>query len=520
MWKVIIVDDEVLVRRGLASTIPWSKYNMQVIGDFSNGAKALEAMTTLKPDVVITDIRMPHMDGLTFLKAIRESYPETICVILSCHDDFNYAKEAIHLGAVNYLVKTAMDETEVDLALGKIQQSLEKRKNMNALLRQVEQVRWLERQAELREALNGDIVPETTGGIGNQRKDNGCFLLLVAKPVNPAGSSIFFSACRQLESLYGQESDWFCALDVESYLIVVLRNPATLSSLQVQQMCQTWSGRLLQLFDSKREDLYIGASAPFPVLAVVKQAVEEANQGMEAFFYDEGEQSFYTPEFAKPDQVEIDSLFAIEDRQQCLEAIRMQSPQQFRMIFKRLSNLWNPGVPSAVVKEMAAMMVEMIRIEKNRKQSLLQASASSEFHAMSKLSQLISRVEYEIDLWEREIENPQSSFPLRPEIQKSISYIQRHLQEEIKMHDVAEHVQLSRSHFSALFKQAMGKTFLEYVIEKRMERATEIIRETNKKLYEVANEVGFSDYKYFTRCFKEYVGTTPKEWREQLYLQT
>ncbi|UQZ82991.1 putative response regulatory protein [Paenibacillus konkukensis] len=520
MWKVIIVDDEVLVRRGLSLTIPWSKYDMQVVGDYSNGAKALEAMAYLQPDVVITDIRMPHMDGLTFLKKIRESYPETVSVILSCHDDFAYAKEAIHLGAVNYLLKTSMDETEVDLALSKVRQSLEKRKSVDALLRQAEQVRSLERQAGLRAAFKSDLPSASAAAIsGRSAGDSGCFLLLMAKPVHSAGSGALFAGCRQLEQLYGRESDWYGALDEEGCLLTVLKYSGTPSSLEIQRTGHIWSGRLLQLFDCGREELYVGVSAPFVSLATARQALEEAGRGAEAFFYDEGERSFYTgeaPYAAAEDRGAMSgAMFTADRRQQFLEALRTRSPQKVRAELQQLSALWKPGVSSASVKEMAAAMIDMIRLECGDPQSSPMGAAISELRGMSKRSELVSRIGREIDAWEQRVQ-ASGGFSLRPEIQKAVQYIQRHLQEELKMQDVAEHVELSRSHFSALFKQALDKTFLEYVMEKRMERAMELIREGRKKMYEVAYEVGFSDYKYFTRCFKEHTGATPKEWRERL----
>jgi|GEM_PF-558188 len=514
MWKVIIVDDEVLVRRGLSVTIPWSKYDMQVVGDYSNGVKALEAMAYLEPDVVITDIRMPQMDGLTYLKAIRESYPETVTVILSCHDDFAYAKEAIHLGAVNYLLKTSMDEAEVDLALRKVQQSLEKRKNVDDLLRQAEQIRSLERQDELRAAFKSDS-PSASSAVRRSPADSGCFLLLMAKPVHSAGSGSLFAGCRRLEQLYGSESEWYCALDEEECLLVVLKVPATLSSLDIQRTGHIWSNRLLQLFDCRREELYVGVSTPFASLTTARQASEEAGRGLEAFFYDEGDRSFYTGEAAYAALETADVLFTGDRRQQFLEALRMRSPQEVRSVYQKLSVLWKPGVSSAAVKEMAAVMVDMIRLECGGPLSSPMGAAISEFREMSRLSGLLARIGREIDVWEQRIQASGSS-SLRPEIQKAVQFIQRHLQEELKMQDVAEHVELSRSHFSALFKQALDKTFLEYVMEKRMERAMELIREGSKKMYEVAYEVGFSDYKYFTRCFKEHTGATPKEWRERL----
>lgn len=520
MWKVIIVDDEVLVRRGLASTIPWAQYGMQVAGDFPNGMKALEAMDFLRPDVVITDIRMPQMDGLTLLKELRERYPETISVILSCHDDFEYAKEAISLGAVDYLVKTTMDDQEVDRALSKVQSKLAERRSVDELLRQIEHSKRLEKQAELRVILAGGDHPGAKESSSNvkeaHRTENESFLLIAVHPLESMHTQPLYMNCLRLEELFAEEVELFCTLDAEPYMVVVLWYPTELSALAVQHKLQIWAGRLLQLFGCRREALFIGASSPFASIHLGKSAFEQAKHGREAFFYDHSVKTFYITEGPVPLQEAAEILFSGEEKQLWIEALVRHAVPEARAMFEQLTEQWKPGISSAAVKEMAASMVGMIRFARHKLQPALPIIAVQDIQSMGKLTQVKQLVESELDVWAQEVEGSPGPGALRPEIQKALAYIQQHLREELKMSDVADHVHLSRSHFSALFKQAVGKTFLEYIMEQKMEWTKQQLKHTYKKMYEVAGEVGFSDYKYFTRCFKEYSGMTPKEWREQL----
>lgn len=518
MWKVIIVDDEVLVRRGLSSTIPWAQYGMQVAGDFPNGMKALEAMELLRPDVVITDIRMPQMDGLALLKELRQQYPETIPVILSCHDDFEYAKEAISLGAVDYLVKTTMDDQEVDRALRKVQGKLTERKSVDELLRQIEQSKRLEKQAELRVILAGGEnsgAKEPSASVKEaHRTEHESFLLLAARPLDPAHTQPLYMNCLRMEELFAEEKELFCTLDAEPYMVVMLWYPLALSAMEVQQKVQIWSGRLLQLFGCRREELFIGAASPFSSIHQGKLAFEQAKREKEAFFYDEGVRTFYMTEAPVALPEASDALFTGEDKQLWVEALVRHEVPEARALFEQLVERWRPGVSSAAVKEMASTMIGMIRFARHKHQTSLPLTPVQELQPLGKLSQVKRLVASELAVWVQEADGSSGLNSLRPEIQKALAYIQQHLRDELKMSDVADHVHLSRSHFSALFKQAIGKTFLEYIMEQKMEWIKEQLKHTNKKLYEVASEIGFSDYKYFTRCFKEYSGMTPKEWRE------
>jgi len=122
--KVMIVDDESIVRKGLRSTVPWERFGMEVVADSPNGQAAWEAFLELRPQVVITDIVMPEMDGIELSRKVKQLAPETRIILLSCHRDFEYAQEGIRLGASGYLLKTAFEDEELEAMLGKFQREL------------------------------------------------------------------------------------------------------------------------------------------------------------------------------------------------------------------------------------------------------------------------------------------------------------------------------------------------------------------------------------------------------------
>jgi two-component system, response regulator YesN len=515
VWKVAIVDDELLVRQGLISTIPWDRYGLEVVADFPNGLKALEAMDQVKPDVIITDIRMPKMDGLQLIKEIRVRYPSVITVILSCHIDFEYAREALSLGAIDYLVKTTMDDGEVDRTLTKVQEKLAELQKVGALKRKVEQSEILEKQNDLQAILAGSEDADAEGQSSQYAwKQEGIYLLMVARPMEERARLQLHVISQQLQQRFGQEKEFECTVVFEDYSLLLLRSISGGSFMDTQRLCHLWSNRILGLFNLKKEKLFIGVSRHFANVTQAKQALHEAKSGMEAFFHD-GTGKLFNP-FQQSSSVvsySASELFSGEERKRLFEAVANQSVNRAAKLIEEQMEKWTPDVPSSAIKEIAGAIADIIR--SNRKQHDLSLSSSKEFQLVFKLSEMKLLVLEELEAWSKELIHHPEYAITRPEIRNAVIYIHKHLHEDPKMNSVADVVHLSRSHFSALFKQETGKTFLEYVMEQKIEQAKRLLKLSEKKLYEIAYEAGFSDYKYFVRCFKDYCGVTPKEWREQ-----
>ncbi|MFZ7943307.1 response regulator [Neobacillus sp. 19] len=125
MIKVLIADDELIVRKGLIATVDWEKYGMKVVADAPNGLKALELFKEYSPEVVITDIVMPEMNGIEFARKIKQRSPDVKILLLSCHRDFTFAQEGMNIGASGYIVKTAFQDQEFEDYLERFKNELE-----------------------------------------------------------------------------------------------------------------------------------------------------------------------------------------------------------------------------------------------------------------------------------------------------------------------------------------------------------------------------------------------------------
>lgn len=161
--KVLIVDDELIVRKGLRTTVPWERYGMEVVADAGNGVKGWEAFLAFKPDVVITDIVMPKLNGLELARRIKQAEADTQILLLSCHEDFSYAQQGFKLGASGYILKTDMDEDEMGFYLAQFQEHY--RQRISERSGTENHVRSLE---EARQAHIGSWLGGFSGGIEEQ----------------------------------------------------------------------------------------------------------------------------------------------------------------------------------------------------------------------------------------------------------------------------------------------------------------------------------------------------------------
>ena len=160
MYKMIIVDDEYLVRYGIEQTINWGDLGIEIVGDAKNGKEGLALALAKKPDIIISDVRMPLMDGLDFVKAIKDYALDTVIIMLSGYKDFEYAKETLENGAFSYLLKPIDNQEFIDVVLKGIEE-LNNRRIAQKTLSQIEQDKHMIAESILLKALNNpEAIPD------------------------------------------------------------------------------------------------------------------------------------------------------------------------------------------------------------------------------------------------------------------------------------------------------------------------------------------------------------------------
>lgn len=451
--KVIIVDDEKLVRRGLIAIMPWAKYNMEIVGEAGNGRKALELLESEAVDLVFTDLMMPEMSGFELMEAINEKYPDKSVVVLSCHEEFAYAQKAIRMGAIDYVVKNDLETDTMDEVLGRISRSCEDRRSR----KQMSESKLFDR-ALLVFRLGDD---EQAGELAKRLA---------------AGHIIH----------YLERYCWFFSLDsvdaeTEKQLITAIKEANCLpilvhglGGISLGETVDRLHGYLSSglLYDYKNWVTFWEWAANEEGTAVEP---EKERLG----------QLWNSPAWIYNDE-EYDRLL------QATAAIRLPIAELRKLLF-----------PALLEKGRLLLMLEwsmqlIFRLEPLRMWEEWKTVLEEERY---KLRSIVCKTKYGDDIIST--------------IYKAIRYMHEQEEMDFSQNDVAGIANMSRTYFSQCFKNVTGKSFNEYSTEIRMSRAQKLLVHTNMPIYQIAQQVGFKDEKYFSKLFLQEIGMIPSDFRNQ-----
>lgn len=399
--KVLIVEDEVLVREGLKSVIGWEKLGMEVVGDVANGKQALEIYEREKPDIILTDIRMPMMDGLELIAQIRKKDERTRIVILTCYEEFGYLQEALRMGVSDYILKLKMKPAEIEAAMVKVKQKLDKAESEGKAGKAGDF--RLQKEEELKQYIFYHQIP----------------------------IDIFRSRVERM------------GLAVKEKNMILYRI-----------VLQKYEKALLRTMDEK------GMLIRFLILNMIEEIVDKYGKGE---VIQEGTDSFLL-------------LMNIEGNLQEETARREQMQQEISHALAdsmEVRAVWGTSSVTQSFVELPDMYQECC------------------------LKMQDERVE------------------LSAEIYEAVKYIEDHLTERLTLNQVASSINLSPNYLSSLFKKELGVGFVDYITEKRVEKAKELLSNTGLKTYEVAQQAGFVDESYFSKTFKRITGKRPSAFRKR-----
>jgi two-component system response regulator YesN len=516
--KMLIVDDEPIIIRGLRETIPWDTIGVEVVGEASDGAEALELIDQLPVDLVLTDINMDGMDGLTLSKTLREKYPHIRIIILSGYDDFEYARRAIRIGVEDFLLKPVdIDElmTMVQGIGGKLQQEADRNRQ------QVHSswLNWLNRLmrsgGSLPEGDQAPVVPEGIYGfrfLASQLEDYAQWAEKSTEEQRQTVRQNWEQAVQTALSIEGQEIHSF------------FHHPNLLISLCIgfQEMSpESLFSVLANVPGPAGEEnrLLFGVSSSFRALSQAYARCEDAIAAVQL----------------SPVLKERTVLF----RGESIPSRRSHSHIATLELENRLLNLLSNGSADELEDELEKLMKEsrekgcsltdIVQKVKELKVAIQRRLRNSSIDVTNEIEGFLSG---EIDLLANnsyraiEVLIRRELFSLYSRIQSSVNdknhwtidrvkkYIESHYSTDLKASEVAGWLKITPNYFSIIFNQFFGKGFAEYLNEVRIEHAKAILSGTNDRVFEIAGMVGYNDYKYFCSIFKLYTGFTPTQYRK------
>ncbi|KRE57550.1 response regulator [Paenibacillus sp. Soil750] len=520
--NVLVVDDEPIIRQGLRELVDWEHFGFTYAGDAEDGIEAYELIDTLHIDIVITDLIMPRMDGLALIRKLKECSRPISSVVLSCMDDFTYVKEAMKLGAKDYILKPTMEpESLMDILVG-VKRDLEVQRNE----RREQGLRELELASTLQMQISTRLQAYLQSGVGEAELQAELFGV-------SAGSSRADAAASSLVSLLlhtgasAATKGWhwtgcLAALPLAADSVLLLMPVAAAATDGGALAAAAALECAAQVRLATAPDWFIGAGVVLRRLQDVQPAAALHAQQLHERFYGMSRnrrivlapEAVSKPTAALPYDIRSDLLRCIvHDNSEgylhhadvLCARLREQRPEKERVL--------------PFIQELLALAAGYARergyAEIERYEELfvhnkaLHPCASFEqvklflMQAMSMLS------EHQMALG-----NDQKHRSNNPFIRKVLTYMQENFASPISTSDMADHVRLSRSYLSDLYSKEMGESLSETLTRIRMEEAKRRLRAGEMKVYEVADAVGFPDAKTFAKTFKRVVGCSPKEFEK------
>lgn len=516
MLKVLIVDDELLARLALRTAIPWEENGFEVVAEAEDGITGFQYVQQYRPDILLTDISMPGMNGVDLIKKAKEILPEMEIIILSCHNDFEYVKEGMRAGAADYILKLSMS---MEGLLNVILQLKDKiiRNNKSVTIPQIntDKDAWIRILFSLitQENLSYEQMIEDGKRIGFLNEGEYALLAVVAVDSNheelAAGpkDNLLAELAESVMSRY--KAGLYVPFDYNRSIIFC--QLGGMEEADQRRAClKEMLGEMLGLIQD-----YLGVNASAGVSSVT--SVKQLRTG-----YQQAYTALSSKFYIGPGNVHIysDSVHKEED-----------SPAVcFKEVLKAV-DLYNfEGIQKAV--ELWLMEIERCKsphirtVRKEIHELLFQIGASlSEVGAIQKDSGLVEQAYHMIQgqsyleemketlrRFLKEIEDHYGNVgDCRREIVQARKYVELHYQENIRLLDVANYVNMNVDYFSHLFKKETGTSFTDYLNQYRIDKAKKLLLSGKYKVYETAFAVGFQDENYFIKRFKKQTGFTPME---------
>ena len=543
MLKTFLVEDEVVIREMIKKMIPWEQYGFELAGEAADGEMALPLILKSKPDLLITDIKMPFMDGLTLCRLVKKELPDIRIVILSGYDDFNYAKQAISIGVEDYLLKPITKNAFIE-RLEEIHNRYEHEKTQReyyekfrlemqeyeknasrdffeTLVRADSDLAELYRRAD---KLNLDIVAEA-------------YNILIFTPDTSEGNYNSYEECSAWEAeVQDKINTYFLNHPVAilfrhqvfSYAILVKGQKDT-----IEKNTEECVKAIQDIMDQteRRTDWFIAVGKSADRLSMLGHSYRTAVRANSfRYLYDGHILDYQSLEAQKENPSDSRREDSVQLRNVNINALNPAILQKFLssglaeevddFIRDYFNAIGQEPMSSLVFRNYVVLNVRFSVLSFLKKLGCDDSEISGQEmeNIMDETGKTIeAAVAYCGKILKKAIalRDENAGDQNRSVLKLAVDFIDHnYMDEEISLNKAAHVANVSANHFSALFSQNMGQTFTEYLTDLRMNKAKELLRCTAMRSSEIAGEVGYKDAHYFSYLFKKTQGMTPSEYRK------
>lgn len=522
MYKVVVVDDDIEILEYIEHLLNWEEVGFYVGGTAANGVQALSVIDKVRPDLLITDITMPGITGLELVRSAKQENKALKSIILTCHESFAFAKEALELGVQEYLVKYMLDRVQLESCVKKIRASLDGERQ--ASLENQKKTRLLQLNAE-------DQVTQLLGElIQSKHPDDFLMKRRLNQNILPRLDEFHVVGFCIDDWLLAQEAAPISDMKLLHYSIINIINELMISDKEINEhvtkaySCSEdmivvfWTQplkkdvkkifleRKLSIIQEKiSEILKLRVSC---VISACYGNIIEFNAIYQCIlktrlccYYPDDSRIVWNPRYMEEGTFQDKSSLSYE----LIDAIRTyESNTIMAQVRKEYSEFYHAHVsPEKMIRYFNNLVLFLESELKHQGMGLTLAPGRADTYegCLGWTERVVARF--------LEAAGSEKKDVRRKEIANVISYMGIHLQEEITCESMAQMINMNVSYFSKIFKKETGESFSDYLMKIRIERATMLLQHSDLTMEEITSEIGLSNMHYFHRLYKKQTGKTP-----------
>lgn len=508
LFKLLIVDDELILRNGFKYLCDWNSYGFNVVGEAANGEEALLLIEELNPHIVIVDIVMPIMNGIDFTKVIQEKYPHIKVLILSSFSEFDYVREAFKYGAVDYLLKPQLKSEQLINLLTKISNEIKEPMtskptpfNPSQLLKSILIDKKNLQDIELEEL--SKHLPQPIFILMKSSLQN--IPLQEKEKIKDKLSNIVEAHFKKYQYIE-------VCTDREYYVLVNI-------STAVEDEFYDSMIRLNQALNNELNSIKFIVSSKFKTVQELTEINEQLTSKIGRLFYFCNESVIFETDIKINDGIQGEFEFDISQLIKLIKGFHMDEAkkyinQYFEVIkFRRLYDEYDlkrlvQNIIYNMINTTSTLEFDVSHINKGKIKLFKEIDQCNDFiKILDKVNVLLDEITEIINL---QIERKNSII-----LEKIIQYVEEHYNEDITLSDIADKLHLNYYYLSTYFKNQTSENLTTYINRIKIEKAQQLLRESQDTIAEISKVVGFSDHNYFSKVFKKHVGMTPSMYRRK-----
>jgi two-component system response regulator YesN len=533
-YKLLIVDDEVEVRKGIINKIDWDAVGFQIVAEAENGKEALEMFEKTLPDVLLTDINMPFMNGLELSSVVREKYSTTKIIVMTGYDEFEYAHRAIKLNVSEYLLRpiSSIELTEIlTKTKKKIDSEIAEKENIEALREYFRKSLPILKEKFLASLITSTLSREEIEDRSKSYNIDLSGSCYIASIINIDSSAV-------QKGLEGEKELWkFSVLNIVEEIVskynlgvafISGENVVIISNSKDCERDQAVENNLNALEELRQTiekflkfTVTIGVGSVSSDITQISQSYQNAVAALDYKIF-MGNNRIIWIEDIEPKSA--NKIVFDELKERSLESsIKVGTPSE---ISDTIDRLFDDIVESKIsFKDYQIYIMEMLttilKVARNSDVDIDNIFGSSnnlfvELHSLKGIE--------EVQMWFKDISTKIMNYLVKDRqdtakelVDKAKGYVREHYGEsDININGVCSYLHISPTYFSFIFKKETKTTFINYLTQVRMEEAKELLRNTNMKTFEIAEKVGYSEPNYFSYSFKKKFNLSPSEYRNSV----